>query len=158
MGPPIGNTNRLLHGARTDRPVVLGEWGERHTTAYQYGKKLRRVLERQAGYGQTGGDPMVGLLIDGAVRWEMVAQITRKLIADNPDLQPDQVVSYLNTVAHATRQRNAAARDLLAKHNGATAGGIDVEGLYAAEPETTPIMETEGGLGVADSEETLLPD
>ena len=111
-GGQPGNLNAAKHGARTDRPVVLGEWGEHHTTSYQHGKHLRRWLERHVTDSQGQVSLEAGLEIDAAVRWEMTAKITQNLIAKNPNLEPDQVVSYLNTIANATRQRNAAVAKL----------------------------------------------
>ncbi len=43
----------------------------------------------------------------------MVARVTQRLVADHPEMPPAEVVSSLNTVGNATRQRNAIMTKLL---------------------------------------------
>lgn len=51
--------------------------------------------------------------INECLRWETVARIVQRLIADLPEMPADQIVSHLNTVGNATRQRNAIMTKLL---------------------------------------------
>ncbi len=109
-----GNYNSLRTGNRTPRAgLVLAELGPKYKAIYQNTKQFRKSLESLV----TPAHGQLSLLdvgrINEAVRWEVVSRIVLKLVADNPAMPPGEVVSSLNTVANATRNRNAIMAKLL---------------------------------------------
>lgn len=113
-GAPLGNRNALRTGRRSDRHgLVLGSLGKRYEGIYRDVKAFRRTLEAQVPVAQ-GADNLRRIgLISEACRWELVSRIAQRLIADHPDLAPDQVLVHLNAITNATRNRNAAINRLL---------------------------------------------
>ncbi len=108
------NTAGLRNGSRTKRAgLVLAELGPKYKAIYQNTKQFRKSLESLV----TPAHGQLSLLdvgrINEAVRWEVVSRIVLKLVADNPAMPPGEVVSSLNTVANATRNRNAIMAKLL---------------------------------------------
>ena len=89
----LGNTNAMRTGNRTsDRdwpwpragPEVQGRlWGS---------KLFRKTLEGQVRDSQGGLSLLAVGQCNECVRWEMAARLTQRLVADNPDMPPEQVV------------------------------------------------------------------
>jgi len=87
--------------------------GKQYATINVHLWQLRKALESQVTKSQ-GGLSLVNVAkINEALRWEMTARVTQKLIADTPTMPPDKVISALNTIGNATRNRNAIMAKLL---------------------------------------------
>ena len=119
-----GNTNALRTGHRTQRAgIVLGELGKRHRSVYQQVKSLRRGLESLLRDAQGQLPLMVVAQVNEACRWELVARIAQKAVADAAENTPaSELLSLLNTGANATRNRNSIMGRLL---DGKPQSGID---------------------------------
>ncbi len=134
-----GNVNALKSGNRTDRAgIALAQLGKRYAGIYHALKILRRAVEKHVAGPLGTVDLGMGAKINEAVRWEMVARVTQKLIADHPEMPPGETISALNTVANATRQRNA----MLGKLLDGKVTGDDPWAVIDSEPyETIPRRE-----------------
>jgi len=114
MAGHTGNLNALKHGGRIGgKPnrerygMVLSGLGQKYVTAYLQVKKFRSCLEAHA-ESRHGSIPLETIaLIDAAARWEMTAKVAQWQLRLHEDLSATETVSILNTVTHATRQRNA---------------------------------------------------
>lgn len=114
MGAPRGNTNALRTGNSTARGgIVLAELGKRHASIYHSLKAMRKALEHHAAGPNGTVDLLTIAKINEALRWEMTARVTQRLIANTPDMPPGEVISALNTIGNATTKRNALLNKLL---------------------------------------------
>ena len=158
MGPPIGNTNRLLHGARSKRyPCPLPYPGKKFANCFNQTRRYRRNLYTEV---ETTKGVVTESDADGvelAAIYDMAHRIAIKRIADGGAEEP---AAAMRTAAWAAQRRYDVRQKLMLGGNGRAgqAGGIDVEGLYAEEPQTTPLLETEGDSGVAETGETPGPN
>ena len=101
-------------GNRTKRSgLALAALGQRYKGVYQALKLFRKTLEGQVRDSQGGLSLLAVGQCNECVRWEMAARLTQRLVADNPDMPPEQVVSSLNAIGNATRNRNAVLGRLL---------------------------------------------
>ena len=108
------NTAALRNGNRTKRGgIVLAELGKRYSTIYNSLKDLRRALEKRVLADCGSIDFGAAAKINEALRWEMTARVTQRLIADTPAMTPSETISALNTIGNATRNRNAIMSKLL---------------------------------------------
>ena len=113
MPGKLGNTNAMRTGNRTKRSgLALAALGQRYKRVSGF-KLFRKTLEGQVRDSQGGLSLLAVGQCNECVRWEMAARLTQRLVADNPDMPPEQVVSSLNAIGNATRNRNAIMGRLL---------------------------------------------
>ncbi len=137
-GGQPGNPSQLTTGKRTQRHgMVLAELGTKYPAIYRDIRHLRRVLERQTADPDGTIPVLTGAKINQACRWELTARIAQRMVADG-NLGPAETLNALNTMTHATRQRDALLGKL--DLNGSLAEDGDVWGKLDAQraPQAEP--------------------
>ena len=110
-----GNSAAIRNGNRTTRRggIVLAELGKKYSAVYDSLKTMRRALESLVAGPQGQIDLLTVAKINEALRWEMTARIQQRVITDNPAMPPAEIISALNGIGNATRNRNAIMAKLL---------------------------------------------
>ena len=147
MAAPKGNLNALRTGHRTNRAgMVLGELGKRHRAIYQHVKQLRRGLERLLRDAQGQLPLLVVAQVNECCRWELVARIAQKAVADTEQAPAGEVLNLLNVGANATRNRNAIMAAAVGREttDSRPVGGIRHSATCALSrpPTMPPILES----------------
>ncbi len=147
----LGNTNAMRTGNRTKRSgLALAALGQRYKGVYQALKLFRKTLEGQVRDSQGGLSLLAVGQCNECVRWEMAARLTQRLVADNPDMPPEQVVSSLNAIGNATRNRNAIMGRLL---NGKASPVSDV--WAALDADRLLVEQSDGPAAVATASNAI---
>jgi hypothetical protein len=114
----IGNTNAVRHGSRSKRSgVVLAALADRHAAIAVDLRRLKRTLDPYVQHRQ-GADRLKAVaMVNEICRWEMSARVMQKTMATE-SLSPELMLTYLNSIGNATRNRNAMITKLVGDGKG----------------------------------------
>jgi len=115
-GGAIGNSNSIRHGNYSRRyGVVLARIGRKYAGVYHDLCRFRRSLENLVMEIRGKVTLSDTAKIQSACRHEASCRLVEKMLYENPDLKPAEIIKHRESLGRWTAQRDKAIFDILGK-------------------------------------------